>query len=70
MVTPVRMQESGELNRKMENNTCKEDKLIETTNSNTADKDKEEEFVSCKISGLKGEPLSEKNSLTPIPSMT
>ena len=75
MVTPVRMQESAELNRKMENNTYKENvqnKLIETTNSNIAEKDKEEnlENVSCKISGLEDKPPSEKNCLTPIPSMT
>ena len=76
MVTPVRMHESGEVYRKTENSTCKEDvlqdKLIETTNPPTEEKDKEKnsEIVSCKITGLESEPHSEKNSLTPIPSMT
>ena len=71
MVTPMRMQESAELNRKMENNTCKEDvqkKLIEAT-KNIAEKD-QEEYLSCKISGLEDKPPSEKNCLTPIPFMT
>ena len=72
MVTPVRMQESGELNRKMENTSSKEndilEKLLDTTNTDTtAEKDKEEdlEFDPSKITG------SEKNSLSPtapIPS--
>ena len=81
MVTPVRMQESGELNRKMEDTSSKEadilDKLMETTSTTTAEKYKEEdlEFVSRKISALEGEsgPPSEKNSLTgtaPLPSVT
>ena len=81
MVTPVRMQESGEPNRKMENPSSKETDILEelmmeeTRNTKTAEKDKEEEcdFVSRKLTGLEGGPPSEKNSLTPsvpIPSMT
>ena len=67
MVTPVRMQDTGELHRqmKMENTASKEDpgildKLIESSNTNIAEKDKKDEFVSRKISGLEGElPLEE-----------
>ena len=68
MVTPVRMQESGEQHRKMENTTSKEDdildKLIETTDTKPAGKEEDLDFVSCKVSGLEGEPPSEKNSPT------
>ena len=67
MVTPVRMQETGELHRqmKLENTASKEDpdildKLIESSNSNNTEKDKKDEFVSHKISGLEGELPSEE----------
>ena len=66
MVTPVRMQDSGDLNRQMEYTANKEkgilDKLNQTSNTNTAedDRDEDKEDVSCKISGLECEPPSEE----------